>query len=72
MPELPEVEVSRQGISPYLDNQRLVKVVARQRQLRWWVPDEVIAQLDQPILSVTRRAKYTGVIVEANHFREVS
>lgn len=58
MPELPEVEVSRQGISPYLDNQRLVKVVARQRQLRWWVPDEVIAQLDQPILSVTRRAKY--------------
>ena len=58
MPELPEVEVSRQGISPYLDNQRLVKVIARQRQLRWWVPDEVIAQFDQPVLSVTRRAKY--------------
>lgn len=58
MPELPEVEVSRQGISPHLDNQRLIKVIARQRQLRWWVPDEVIAQLDQPILSVTRRAKY--------------
>lgn len=58
MPELPEVEVSRQGISPYLDNQQLVKVVARQRQLRWWVPDEVLAQLNQPILSVTRRAKY--------------
>jgi formamidopyrimidine-DNA glycosylase len=33
-------------------------VVARQRQLRWWVPDEVLAQLNQPILSVTRRAKY--------------
>jgi len=58
VPELPEVEVSRQGISPHLDNQRLIKVIARQRQLRWWVPDEVIAQLDQPILSVTRRAKY--------------
>lgn len=58
MPELPEVEVSRQGISPYLDNQQLVKVIARQRQLRWWVPDEVLAQLNQPILSVTRRAKY--------------
>lgn len=58
MPELPEVEVSRQGISPYLENQQLVKVVARQRQLRWWVPDEVLAQLNQPILSVTRRAKY--------------
>lgn len=58
MPELPEVEVSRQGISPYLENQHLVNVVARQRQLRWWVPDEVLAQLNQPILSVTRRAKY--------------
>lgn len=58
MPELPEVEVSRQGISPHLEQQTLVKVVARQRQLRWWVPDEVLAQLDQPILSVTRRAKY--------------
>ncbi|MEO3877289.1 bifunctional DNA-formamidopyrimidine glycosylase/DNA-(apurinic or apyrimidinic site) lyase [Rheinheimera fenheensis] len=58
MPELPEVEVSRQGISPYLQNQQLVNVVARQRQLRWWVPDEVLAQTNQPILSVTRRAKY--------------
>ncbi|WP_166836494.1 bifunctional DNA-formamidopyrimidine glycosylase/DNA-(apurinic or apyrimidinic site) lyase [Rheinheimera pleomorphica] len=58
MPELPEVEVSRQGISPYLHNQQLIKVVARQRQLRWWVPDEVLSQLNQPILSVTRRAKY--------------
>lgn len=58
MPELPEVEVSRQGISPHLTNQKLVRVVARQRQLRWWVPDEVLSQLEQPILSVTRRAKY--------------
>ncbi len=58
MPELPEVEVSRQGISPHLDQHTLVKVVARQRQLRWWVPDEVLAQLNQPVLSVTRRAKY--------------
>lgn len=58
MPELPEVEVSRQGISPHLDDQHVVKVIARQRQLRWWVPDEVIALLNQPILSVTRRAKY--------------
>jgi formamidopyrimidine-DNA glycosylase len=58
VPELPEVEVSRQGISPYLDHQQLVNVIARQRQLRWWVPDEVLAQLNQPILSVTRRAKY--------------
>ncbi|MBV2130202.1 bifunctional DNA-formamidopyrimidine glycosylase/DNA-(apurinic or apyrimidinic site) lyase [Arsukibacterium indicum] len=58
MPELPEVEVSRLGISPYLENQQLVGVVARQRQLRWWIPDEVIELSNQPILAVTRRAKY--------------
>ena len=65
MPELPEVEVSRQGISPHLTNQKLVKVVARQRQLRWWVPDEVMSQQEQPILSVTRRAKYLLIQVPA-------
>jgi formamidopyrimidine-DNA glycosylase len=58
VPELPEVEVSRQGISPHLEHQQLLQVIARQRQLRWWVPDEVLAQVKQPILSVTRRAKY--------------
>ncbi|WP_423185372.1 bifunctional DNA-formamidopyrimidine glycosylase/DNA-(apurinic or apyrimidinic site) lyase [Alishewanella sp. d11] len=58
MPELPEVEVSRLGISPHLAQQTLVKVIARQRQLRWWVPDEVVELVNQPILSVSRRAKY--------------
>lgn len=58
MPELPEVEVSRLGISPHLQGQQLTKVVARQRQLRWWVPDEVVQQQQQPILAVRRRAKY--------------
>ncbi|CAM5209617.1 bifunctional DNA-formamidopyrimidine glycosylase/DNA-(apurinic or apyrimidinic site) lyase [Alishewanella longhuensis] len=69
MPELPEVEVSRLGISPHLARQTLVKVIARQRQLRWWVPDEVVTLAQQPIISVSRRAKYlllelpTGCII---------
>lgn len=58
MPELPEVEVSRLGISPHLAQQTLLHVVARQRQLRWWIPDEVVLLQQQPILSVQRRAKY--------------
>tara|TARA_B100001059_G_scaffold236760_1_gene289967 strand:- start:105626 stop:106435 length:810 start_codon:yes stop_codon:yes gene_type:complete len=58
VPELPEVEVSRLGISPHLEGQQLLSVVARQRQLRWWIPDEVVALSNQPILAVTRRAKY--------------
>ncbi|WP_333609056.1 bifunctional DNA-formamidopyrimidine glycosylase/DNA-(apurinic or apyrimidinic site) lyase [Arsukibacterium sp.] len=58
MPELPEVEVSRLGISPHLQGQVLLKVVARQRQLRWWVPDQVVSQVNQPVMGVSRRAKY--------------
>ncbi len=58
MPELPEVEVSRLGISPHLQGRTLTQVVVRQRQLRWPVPDEVLALRQQPILGVSRRAKY--------------
>lgn len=65
MPELPEVEVSRLGISPHLENQQLVGVIARQRQLRWWVPDEVVQLTEQPILAVRRRAKYLLISLPA-------
>ncbi|MEE2001798.1 bifunctional DNA-formamidopyrimidine glycosylase/DNA-(apurinic or apyrimidinic site) lyase [Alkalimonas sp. MEB108] len=58
MPELPEVEVSCLGIRPHLAGQVLQKVVVRQRQLRWPIPDDVLALKDEPILGVTRRAKY--------------
>ncbi|KKO46239.1 formamidopyrimidine-DNA glycosylase [Arsukibacterium ikkense] len=65
MPELPEVEVSRLGISPHLAGQQLLSVVARQRQLRWWIPDEVVQLTHQPILAVNRRAKYLLISLPA-------
>lgn len=58
MPELPEVEVSRLGIAPHLTGAILKQVVVRQPQLRWRVPDEIMALRDEPIIAVTRRAKY--------------
>jgi formamidopyrimidine-DNA glycosylase len=58
MPELPEVEVSRLGISPHLRQNLIEQVVVRQRQLRWWIPDEVLQIKQQPVLDVSRRAKY--------------
>ncbi len=58
MPELPEVEVSRLGISPHLQGRVLKQVLVRQRQLRWLIPDEVIALQNEPILGVSRRAEY--------------
>ncbi|RDV23956.1 bifunctional DNA-formamidopyrimidine glycosylase/DNA-(apurinic or apyrimidinic site) lyase [Alteromonas aestuariivivens] len=58
MPELPEVEVSRLGISPWLDGQRIVNVIVRDGRLRWPVPDEVYHLEDVLVKAVRRRAKY--------------
>ena len=59
MPELPEVETSRRGISPYVVGQRIEKVVIRERRLRWPVSKDVDNKLPgATIESVDRRAKY--------------
>ncbi|MDP5132672.1 MAG: bifunctional DNA-formamidopyrimidine glycosylase/DNA-(apurinic or apyrimidinic site) lyase [Paraglaciecola sp.] len=58
MPELPEVEVSRLGISPHLENQRIEKIVVRHRQLRWLIPQDIHLAEGLVIQSIRRRAKY--------------
>lgn len=59
MPELPEVETSRRGIAPWLQNRRVARVIVRQRQLRWPVPWEIDDLLPgQVIRALQRRAKY--------------
>ncbi len=59
MPELPEVETSRRGIAPWVENQEVHEVIVRDRRLRWPVPADFELQLTgQEIRSVTRRAKY--------------
>jgi formamidopyrimidine-DNA glycosylase len=59
MPELPEVETSLRGIAPHLRGRRIVRLVARERRLRWPVTAQVDAAVaDQPILALERRAKY--------------
>lgn len=59
MPELPEVETSCRGITPFLINQKIVGAVVRNRQLRWPIPSRLGKSLaGQTIHSVTRRAKY--------------
>ncbi|MDT0596435.1 bifunctional DNA-formamidopyrimidine glycosylase/DNA-(apurinic or apyrimidinic site) lyase [Glaciecola petra] len=65
MPELPEVEVTRLGISPYLLNQTITKVLVHQRQLRWLVPEQVHLTEGLPILNVSRRAKYLFIHTRA-------
>ncbi|SFC52704.1 bifunctional DNA-formamidopyrimidine glycosylase/DNA-(apurinic or apyrimidinic site) lyase [Pseudoalteromonas denitrificans] len=58
MPELPEVEVSRMGISPYLEGETIKLVHVYQASLRWPVPDEVKLTEGLVINKVMRRAKY--------------
>lgn len=67
MPELPEVEVSRQGIAPHLHAQTIANVVVRNGQLRWPVPDNINRLSNAVILSVTRRAKYLLIEVPLGH-----
>ncbi|MGD8568985.1 MAG: bifunctional DNA-formamidopyrimidine glycosylase/DNA-(apurinic or apyrimidinic site) lyase [Gammaproteobacteria bacterium] len=59
MPELPEVETTRRGISPHIINQCIRNVIVRQPQLRWPVPPRLADKLvGQAITAVKRRAKY--------------
>lgn len=59
MPELPEVETTRRGIAPHIENNTITKVIVRNRSLRWPIPTGLNTKLkDQKITSVTRRAKY--------------
>jgi len=59
MPELPEVETSRRGIAPWIENQDVSGVVVRQPKLRWPVAAEIEQLMPgQTIRSLRRRAKY--------------
>lgn len=59
MPELPEVETSRRGISPHIIGSTICDITIRQAQLRWKIPDDLLNYLQgKELLSVDRRAKY--------------
>ena len=58
MPELPEVEVSRLGITPHVLYQTVTKVNIHNASMRWPVPDDVYQLQGLKVTSVERRAKY--------------
>ena len=58
MPELPEVEITRRGLLPLL-NQTVANVVIRNASMRWPIPAHLPETLiNQKLLSLKRRAKY--------------
>lgn len=64
MPELPEVETSRRGIEPHIVGNVLQYAIVRINKLRWPISEKIKTLVDEPILSVKRRAKY--LLVELN------
>jgi formamidopyrimidine-DNA glycosylase len=58
VPELPEVEVTRRGLSRALAGRRVSAVTVREARLRWRVPDAVRALAGRTLRAVRRRAKY--------------
>ncbi|NQY51569.1 MAG: bifunctional DNA-formamidopyrimidine glycosylase/DNA-(apurinic or apyrimidinic site) lyase [Piscirickettsiaceae bacterium] len=59
MPELPEVETTRRGISPYIEDQTINQVIVRNYLLRWPIPKTIANDLaNQHVHKITRRAKY--------------
>jgi len=59
MPELPEVEVTRRGVAPHLEDRIVEDVILRRDGLRWPFPPDLPALLKgRRILSTGRRGKY--------------
>ncbi|MBL8479878.1 MAG: bifunctional DNA-formamidopyrimidine glycosylase/DNA-(apurinic or apyrimidinic site) lyase [Sterolibacteriaceae bacterium] len=59
MPELPEVEVTRRGITPALTGRRVIDAIARVPALRYPLPARLGPELaGRQLVSVSRRGKY--------------
>ena len=59
VPELPEVESTLQGISPYLVNNTTKNCIVRAPKLRWPIPSNLKTMISgKKIKSISRRGKY--------------
>ncbi len=58
MPELPEVETTKRGIQPYIENVEIRAIAIRQPSLRWPVSEELYTLAPSKVVSIERRAKY--------------
>lgn len=66
MPELPEVEITKQGIAPYVIGQSIDQIDIHHRSLRYPVSDALTLMEGADITNVTRRAKY--LMIHADGF----
>lgn len=66
MPELPEVEVTRMGVEPFLIKQTIDKVNLYHKKLRWPLSEDLYLLEGQSVTCVERRAKYLLVKTQNN------
>ena len=61
MPELPEVEVSRRGLEPFIAGRTVIAAELRTPRLRNDVPRHLATLLKgKQLLAIRRRGKYRG------------
>ena len=59
MPELPEVETVRRGLSPVMEGQDILRADVNRPDLRWPFPERMAERLsNQRVLQLRRRSKY--------------
>ena len=59
MPELPEVEVVKQSLQKYILNKKLLKIIVKNKKLRYPVPKNISKKLSNlKILNIKRKSKY--------------
>lgn len=68
MPELPEVEVSRMGVSKHLTGKSISNITVRTPKLRWDIPtDQLKTLIGHHVVAVSRRAKYLIIETDVGH-----
>lgn len=68
MPELPEVETVKRGITPAISHQTVAEATVRQPKLRYPIPTEVTTLLPgQTIHQINRRSKYLLLEADTGH-----
>ncbi|MFH4354863.1 MAG: bifunctional DNA-formamidopyrimidine glycosylase/DNA-(apurinic or apyrimidinic site) lyase [Neisseriaceae bacterium] len=67
MPELPEVETTKQQLELYLQQNTLLRCEVRRANLRWPVSPEISLLHHVPIRSLSRRGKYLVLSLEEGY-----
>ena len=69
MPELPEVEIVRQSLDKKIKKKSIKKVIIRNRNLRFKIPDDFESFMkDKKIIKVSRFSKYLVIHFQNEYY----